>query len=308
LRKFLILLALMTLVALAGACSPPENEGSAAKRAPEKAEKSTAVETVQVAYKETAAEQTAKTSFETTTTSPPMDPNDSGQPAPMTMTMTGEGVIDFSGAASSMTMSMFGMGNLEMRQVGNTIYMRMPEEFRAQMPEAKPWIEMDLDAMYEQQYGANPAQMQGGAMGDPTRQLEYLRGVSDSVEKVGTEKVRGVQTTRYEATVDLRKEVAGQDAEVREVQEELIKQLGTSKLPIEVWIDDQNRVRRYAMDMKVPIPDNASAPGMPKDGKVQTSIVAEYYDFGTPVEVQAPPEDQTMDGSKMFPAQEPVAQ
>ena len=47
---------------------------------------------------------------------------------------------------------------------------------------------------------------------------------------------------------------------------------------------------------------------MPKNGEVQTSIVAEYYDFGTPVDVQAPPEDQTMDGSKMFPQQQPVAQ
>ena len=305
-RKALILLALTTMVALAGACSSPENEGSEAGKAPEKAEKPTAVETVQAAYKETAAEQTSKTSFEMTTASPPMDPDDSGRSAPMTM--TGEGVIDFSGGASSMTMNMMGMGNLEMRQVGNLVYMRMPEEFRAQMPEAKPWIEMDLDAMYEEQYGANPAQMQGGAMGDPTRQLEYLRGVSDSVEKVGTEKVRGVQTTRYEVIVDLRKGVAGQDAEVRKAQEEIIKQLDTSKLPMEVWIDDQNRVRRYAMDMEVPITDNASASGMPENGEVRTSIVAEYYDFGTPVDVQAPPEDQTTDGSKMFPQQQPVAQ
>lgn len=303
-RKLLILLALTVVVAFAGACSPPEDDGSAAKNPPVKAEKPTAVETVQVAYKETAAEQTAKTSFEMTTTGPPTDSNGSGRSDPMTM--TGEGVVDFSGAASSLTMNMFGMGNLEMRQVENTIYMRMPEDLLAQMPDAKPWFEMDLDTMYEQQYGANPAQMQGGAMGDPTRQLEYLRGVSDSVEKAGTEKVRGVQTTRYEAIVDLRKQVAGQDAEARQAQEEIIKQLGTSELPVEVWLDDQNRVRRFATDLDVPTPENAS--GMPEDGKLQTSIVAEYYDFGTPVDVQAPPEDQTMDGSKMFPARQPVAQ
>ena len=29
-------------------------------------------------------------------------------------------------------------------------------------------------------------------------------------------------------------------------------------------------------------------------------MVAEYYDFGTPVDVQAPPQDQTMDGSKLL--------
>lgn len=294
------------MVALAGACSPPEDEESDARKTPERAERPTAVETVRVAYKETAAEQTAKTSFVVTTTAPSTDAGNSDQPAPMKMTMTGQGVMDFSGAASSLTMEMFGMGGLEMRQVGNTVYMKMPEEFPAQMPGTKPWIKVDLDEAYEQQYGANPAQIPGGAAGDPTRQLEYLRGVSDSVEKVGNEKVRGVQTTRYEAIVDLGKEAAGQGAEVKEAQEEIVKQLGTSKLPVEVWIDEQNRVRRYEMRTDVPIPENAPAPGMPEGGKLRTSVVAEYYDFGTPVNVKAPPQDQTMDGSKMF-SQQPVA-
>lgn len=296
----MILLALTAMVALAGACGSSEDEGSSGKKAPEKAQKPTAVEMVQVAYKETAAEQTAKTTFEVETTGPPADPENSGQPAPVTMTMSGRGVIDFSGAASSMTMNMFGMGSFEMRQVDNMVYMRMPKEFLAQMPGAKPWVETNLDKTYEQQYGANPAQMQGGAAGDPTRQLEYLRGVSNSVDKIGTEKVRGVQTTHYRATVDLRKEAAGQDAEVKEAHEKIVKQLGTSKLPVEVWLDDKNRVRRYAMDV--------SAPGMPEGGKMQTSILAEYYDFGTPVDVQAPPRDQTMEGSKLLSGPQPVTQ
>ena len=72
-----------------------------------------------------------------------------------------------------------------------------------------------------------------------------------------------------------------------------------------MWLDDQNRVRRYAMNATVPVPEDA--PEMPEGGKMQTSIVAEYYDFGTPVDVQAPPPDQTMDGSKLLPAQQPVA-
>lgn len=306
-RRILFLLALAAAVALAGACGSPEDEGSSPKGAPEKAEKPTAVETVQVAYRETAAEQTAKTSFGMTTTTPSADPQGTGQAAPMTMRMSGQGVVDFSGAASSMTMEMFGMGNMEMRQVGNMIYLKMPEDFQAQMPGSKPWMEMDLDAAYEEQYGASPMGMQGGAAGDPTRQLEYLRGVSDSVEKIGEEKVRGVPTTRYEAIVDLKKEAAAGGPEAKKAQEQIVKQLGTSKLPVEVWIDDQNRVRRYAVDMTVPMPQNASAPGMPKDGEIRTQMIAEYYDFGAPVNVQAPSPDQTMDASKLLAGQQPVA-
>jgi hypothetical protein len=220
--------------------------------------------------------------------------------------MTGQGVMDFSGAASSMTVEMFGIGGFEMRQIEDTVYVKLPEDLVAQMPGAKPWMEADLEAMYGQQYGASPAQMRGGAAQDPTRQLEYLRGVSDSVEKVGAEEVRGVQTTRYEAVVDPEKEVAGQDAEAREAHDEMVEKLGATKLPVEVWIDDKNRVRRYAMDATVPVPEDA--PEMPEGGEMQTSIVAEYYDFGTPVDVQAPPPDQTTEGSKLLSGRGPAAQ
>ena len=128
----MILSALAVGALLAGACGSSEDEGSSAKKTSRKAEEPTAVETVQVAYEETAAERTAKTSFEVTTTGPEGD----GQGAePATFTMRGRGVMDFSGAEASMTMNMLGLGNLEMRQVGGTIYMKMPEDFPAQAPD-----------------------------------------------------------------------------------------------------------------------------------------------------------------------------
>lgn len=298
-RKLLVLLALTAMAALAGACGSPEDEASSTKKEPGRAEKPTAVETVRVAYEETAAEQSARISYETTTTGP----ENSGQDAPMTM--TGNGVTDFSGAASSMTMGMSGMGGLEIRQVGETVYVKMPEELVTQMSGAKPWVRMDLDAVYEQYGGPS----QGGAPQDPTRQFEYLRGVSDSVEKVGEELVRGVPTTRYEAIIDLEKEADGQDAGAREASDEMAEKLGTSKLPVEVWIDEENRVRRYALDVSVPMPESGASPDASRDGdEMRTRMVIEYYDFGTPVDVQAPPQDQTMDGSKMFPAQQPATQ
>ncbi len=307
-RKLLILLAIAAMVALAGACGSSEDEGSSAKRTSGKAERPTAVETVQVAYKETAAEQTAETSFEMTTTGPAVDTQNNGQANPMTFTMRGQGVMDFSGAASSMTVEMSGMGSFEMRQIENTVYMKMPEDFVAQMPGAKPWLEANLDTMSGQRPGPVPGQMEMGKPQDPARQLEYLRGVSDSVEKVGTERVRGTQTTHYRATIDLKK-AAEEGSEAQRAQDEMAKQLGTSELPVEVWLDDQNRVRRYALDLTVPMPENAASPSASgEDATMRTQMVAEYYDFGTSVDIQAPPPDQTMDGSKLLSAQQPVAQ
>ena len=225
----------------------------------------------------------------------------------MAMTMMGNGVTDFSGAASSLTMGMPGTGNLVMRQVGKTAYVKMPDELAAQMSDAKPWMRVDLDAVYGRQYGGGPTR--GVASPDPTRQFEYLRGVSDSVEKVGEERVRDVPTTRYRAVTDLREEAAGQDVEVRQANEELVKRLGTSKLPVEVWIDEKNRIRRYALDVSVPMSEGATSQDASREeDELRTQMVIEYYDFGTPVDVQAPPSDQTMDGSELFAGQQPAAQ
>lgn len=312
-RKLLILSALAAMVVLAGACGTSESGGSPAKdleekRLPAQAERPTAVETVQVAYKDTAAARTARTYFEATTTAPAADPQSTARAKPMTFTMRGQGVIDFSGAASSMTMEMPGMGGFEMRQVENKIYMKVPEEFAAQMSGAKPWVEMDLDAVSRQQGSVNLGQMQPGVAQDPTGQLEYLRGVSESVEKVGKEQVRGTQTTRYRATIDLKKAAAQDDPETREAYDETIEMLGASKLPVEVWLDEQNRIRRLAMNSTVPAPESAASPNASRgDATMRTQTVAEYYDFGVPVDVQAPPSDETMDGSRLLSAQQPAA-
>ncbi len=303
-RKLLIMMALAAVVVLAGACDSPETGGSPTKKnpsqngTPAKAEGPTPLETVQVAYRETAAERTARISYEATTTGPSVDPEESAGASSRAVTVKGEGVTDFSGAASRMTIGMPGMGGLETRQVGETVYVKMPDEFAAQVSGSKPWVRVDLDTLYGQQYGAP---VQGGAAGDPTRQLEYLRGVSDSVGKIGEERVRGVPTTRYRAILDLNKEAAGQDAGVKEANQEVVKRLGTSKLPVEVWVDEENRVRRYAMDVSVPMPEDAASQDASRgDDKPRTRMVIEYYDFGTPVDVQAPPRDQIMDGSKLL--------
>ena len=307
-RKLLIMLALTAMAVLAGACGSPEDAGSSKEKAPEVAEEPTAVETVQVAYRETTAEETARTYFEATTTAPGPDPQDTAQAEPRTFTMRGQGFIDFSGAASSMTMEVLGMERLEMRQVENTVYMKMPEELAAQVSGAKPWMEMDLNAVAKQNR-VNLGQMRSGVAQDPTGQLEYLRGVSESVEKVGEEQVRGTQTTRYGATIDLRKAATQEGPEAREAYDETIEMLGASKLPVEVWLDDQNRIRRFAMNLTVPMPENAASPNASReDATMRTQTVVEYYDFGVPVDVQAPPPEQTMDGSELFADQQRAAQ
>ncbi len=79
-RKLLIMMALTAVVVLVGACDSPETGGSPTKKnpsqngTPAKAEGPTPLETVQVAYRETAAERTARISYEATTTGPSVGP------------------------------------------------------------------------------------------------------------------------------------------------------------------------------------------------------------------------------------------
>ncbi len=117
--------------------------------------------------------------------------------------------------------------------------------------------------------------------------------------------MRGVETTRYRATIDVDEALADLDAGARERYEETMNQAGVEEIPVEIWLDEQNRVRRYAMDMKTDTPDDAPGPSQDTDMRMQ--MISDYYDFGTAVDVQAPPENQTMDYSKLVQSQQPAA-
>ena len=63
-----------------------------------------------------------------------------------------------------------------------------------------------------------------------TDALEYLRSVADEVTEVGAETVRGVDTTHYRATVRLAEAGASPERDHH---------------PVEVWVDENGRTRRY---------------------------------------------------------------
>ena len=72
--------------------------------------------------------------------------------------------------------------------------------------------------------------------------------------------------------------------------------------------DEKNRVRRYALDVSVPMSEGATSQDVSQeDDELSTQMVIEYYDFGAPIDVQAPPE-QTTDGSEPFAGQQPAEQ
>ncbi len=110
----------------------------------------------------------------------------------------------------------------------------------------KQWLKFDMSRML-------------GAMGlgslptgtDPTQFVDFLRAVSASTTKVGTETVRGVRTTHYRAKVDLSRYPSllppSQRAAASRSVSTLEAALGTHIMPMDAWVDHSNLVRRLGI-------------------------------------------------------------
>lgn len=162
-------------------------------------------------------------------------------------TLTGSGLLDMRGRRFQMTMQLPGQGSLEMRLIDQVMYMRLPGRLRQSLPGGKTWAKIDLQKALKSK-GIDLQSLQSATGGNPSDQLEQLRGAG-RVQRVGKETVRGASTTHYTATVDLRK--AAKNAKARQSVERLIKLGGPTTVPIDVWLDDQGRVRRERFQEKI---------------------------------------------------------
>jgi hypothetical protein len=187
------------------------------------------------------------------------------------MTMSFEGLPETPGAA--------GLGDIELIIDGEDVYMKS-SLFSQALPGSKPWLRMDVSQMVGSGFQFSQS--------DPTQALQYMRGVSDDVEEVGRQKIRGVRTTQYQATVDLNKAVEDLPEDAREQLETSLEMLGTSELPTSFWIDDQGRLRRMYSEF-----DFSGDERIPDGTKMTLSF--DYFDFGVKVDVEPPPANQVSD-------------
>ncbi|TVT25223.1 hypothetical protein LWP59_12320 [Amycolatopsis acidiphila] len=238
---------------------------------------------VAAAYSKTTDAHTAKTTMSTQL-------GMGGQSLPI----TASGVVDFTGKAAQLTETLpANAGTMETRFVNGMVYLQLPGQLGAQLAGGKPWVSLDLNKIAQQQYGASLSELQGSMPSDPTDALGYLRGASDQVREIGPDTVDGAPTKHYDVTIDLDKATAGRPAQAQQATQKLEQQLGTHTLPAQVWIDDQGRLRKIMLDERATPPSTAGSTATP--GPVSVSLTETFSDFGTPVNVTAPPADQTAD-------------
>ncbi|MFH0517685.1 hypothetical protein ACHBTE_10955 [Streptomyces sp. M41] len=192
------------------------------------------------------------------------------------VTSDGKGAIDLADGDSTMTVTAEGK-TIEQRVVDQVLYQKAPGQ---KVPDGKSWVKIDLQKVAERQ-GVNP-----GQIGDPAQSAGYAKAITDKdVSKVGAETIDGVRTTRYKVSVDVAKLPGGS---------RLREQFGPT-LPMQIWLDDDGRIRRQQVDMTVKAPASAQPGSSASPRQIKVSTLMEYSDFGTEVDADAPPAEQVAD-------------
>jgi hypothetical protein len=171
---------------------------------------------------------------------------------------------------------------------GTTIYMRAP--MFAVLGGPTGWLSMTPEDLGT----TSDALGVGAGAYDPSAILETLRGVSGEPEVVGTEVVRGVETTHYVANMDLAAALASAPEDQRELLEAQLEQLGQGTIPVDVWVDADGLPRRMAMDM------GGLLSSMGSDGEASAVMTMEFFDYGEPVDIQVPSPDEVSSFSDLL--------
>jgi hypothetical protein len=163
--------------------------------------------------------------------------------------------------------------------------------FAGQLPDNAAWMKIDLQraAMAN---GTNLEAEQGTAQGNPADLLPYLRATGE-VEDLGPARISGRSTTHYRARIDPQRytdvlRTEGQTQAAESVESALKRGLQVGG--IDVWLDEQQRVRRMELSFSIP---------SPAGGTVQVSVAMGLSDYGVRVPATQPPAAKVFDGTSL---------
>lgn len=183
---------------------------------------------------------------------------------PKSSTILSEGEWDFEGdkGRSSIGAASF---QTEVVVVGGVLYTKSPQPPNP----AKPWTKAPAKG--------------GNRLGttDPEQALTFLRGASGVKEEKG-DAVRGETTKKYSFTINIDDAARQLPEGDRQAFEKSVRALTKKDLPATVWVDAEGRMRRLRYSI-VSTSDK---------GTTTITSTMEFFDFGAPVEVAAPPADQ----------------
>jgi hypothetical protein len=208
-----------------------------------------------------------------------------GQAVPL----SARGVFDRKGQRGEYTTkAKLGSRAFTVRQIADKqqLYLRSPI-FAGKLPGGKSWLKinvaeaarvpgLDLDALGV----SGPSQ-------DPAQGLDYLQGAGVA-RRLGAAKVNGVATTHYLVQVDLKRAAKrSSSATAKRSIDRLISSLGgPTMLPVDLWIDRDNLVRRQRVKYSATVAGTRSA----------FDITTDYTAYGATFKAAPPADGDTFDG------------
>lgn len=178
---------------------------------------------------------------------------------------------------------------LTMPQTGRVRAVLMPSESYLALPAAKglpkskPWVRVPADPTSTVGRELEAVVEQLRSSFDPAQSLGLLRAAR-RVEEVGPAVVEGESTTRYKATVDLRRATRATAGPAREQFQSMLD-AGATTLRYDVWVDVSGLPRRYSADLP-------TAVGV-------YSVTGVYRDWGEKVDIERPTAKQVYDADKL---------
>jgi hypothetical protein len=198
-------------------------------------------------------------------------------------TIIASGGEDFATHDAAFTVDATGASIKELMVAGK-VYLQLPPAAQSQEG-GKAWLEVAIPTTA----GASGSSPLVGS--DPASGLHLLERHSTSITKVGTAVIDGVDTTEYHAVVDVAGAANQGDSGLIG---QYIEITGSSTLPVDVWIDSQQRVVQEGFNITVDhLPSSAStaqgSQSLANELPVTVGMQLNVTRYGQPVTVTAPP-------------------
>lgn len=204
--------------------------------------------------------------------------------------LTGNLTITYTGGTMADTMRQLGTTSMQARYLPDAYYAKMGEKF-AQQAGGKHWIRYGYDDLADLG-GGSGAYLKDQMQNTTPNQSVKLLLASGDVKKVGTEKVRGVNTTHYAGTVDVA-DLAGKNSNLTASQlaglKKQLTQAGVTTESVDIWVDDQDLLVKK------------TEKGQMSAGEY--SQTAYYSDYGVKVSADEPPAGDTEDFKELLKKQ-----
>jgi hypothetical protein len=175
--------------------------------------------------------------------------------------------------------------NISERYSGKTYWISASGIPGASKLTSKPWLKYNVGSTLNQLgVGGLP-----GSGSNPTQFLTYLKAVGADAQKLGTQTIHGVATTRYAVSVNLNNYVrlvpaAGRPAARQSIQR-LIATIGSSTIHMQVWVDHDHFARQLFL----------SFPECVAQQHLRFGMTIDMFDFGTSAPVTLPTGSQSYD-------------